>query len=48
MALPKKVYGVNTPISPRLFSVHGVFDHHPKSQNPLRHNQKLATSLDFS
>ena len=48
MALIKKVYGVKTPISPRIFTVHGVFDHHPKNGNPLRHNQKLATSEDFS
>ena len=48
MALNKKVYGVKTPISPRIFSVHGVFDQSPKAQNLLRHNQKLATSLDLS
>ena len=48
MALIKKVYGVKTPISPRIFAVHGVFDHHPKTKNLLRPNQKLATSLDFS
>ena len=48
MALYEKVYGVKTPISPRIFTVHGVFDHHPKTKNLLRPNQKLATSLDFS
>ena len=48
MALIKKVYGVKTPISPRIFTVHGVFDHHPKTKNLLRPNQKLATSLDLS
>ena len=30
MALIKKVYGVKTPVSPRIFAVHGVSDHHPK------------------
>ena len=35
MALIKKVYGVKTPISPRIFSVHGVFDHHSKSRKAL-------------
>ena len=35
MALNKIVYGVRTPISPRIFSVHGVFDHHPKSRKPV-------------
>ena len=35
MALNKKVYGVKTPISPRIFTVHGVFDHHPKSRKPV-------------
>ena len=48
MALIKKVYGVKMPISPRIFAVHGVFDHHPKAENLLRHNQKLATSELFS
>lgn len=35
MALIKKVYGVRTPISPRIFAVHGVFDHHLKSRKPV-------------
>ena len=35
MALNKKVYGVKTPISPRIFAVHGVFDHHPKIRKPV-------------
>ena len=35
MALNEKVYGVKTPISPRIFSVNGVFDHHPKSRKPV-------------
>ena len=35
MALIKKVYGVRTPISPRIFAVHGVFDHHLKSPKIL-------------
>ena len=48
MALNKIVYGVKTPISPRIFSVHGVFDHLPKNENLLRPNQKFATSEDFS
>jgi hypothetical protein len=48
MALNKKVYGVKIPISPRIFTVHGVFDQSPKSKNLLRPNQKFATSLDFN
>ena len=35
MALVKKVYGVKTPISPRIFAVHGVSDHHPKSRKTV-------------
>ena len=35
MALCKKVYGVKTPISPRIFAVHGVFDYHPKNRKPV-------------
>ena len=35
MALNKKVYGVKTPISPRIFAVHGVFDYHPKIRKPV-------------
>ena len=35
MALIKKVYGVKTPISARIFDVHGVFDHHHKSRKPV-------------
>ena len=35
MALIKKVYGVRTPISPRIFAVHGVFDHPPKIPKPV-------------
>ena len=48
MALRKKVYGVKTPISLRIFNVHGVVDHHLKAEKVLRPNQKLATSEDFS
>jgi hypothetical protein len=48
MALIKKVYGVRTPISPRIFAVHGVLNRIPKAENLLRRNQKLATSEDFS
>ena len=48
MALVKKVYGVKTPISPRIFTVHGVLTIIPKAENLLRPNQKLATSEDFS
>ena len=48
MALYEKVYGVRIPVSPRIFAVHGVFDHHPKIRKPLRRNQKLATSEDLS
>ena len=42
MALIKKVYGVKTPISPRIFSVHGVFDHHPKSRKPVAPQSEIG------
>ena len=48
MALNKKVYGVRSAYSAPFSDVHGVDDHHPKAQKPLRPNQKLATSLDLS
>lgn len=48
MALRQKVYGFNTPFLVHFLAVHGVDDYHPKSQKPLRPNQKLATSEDFS
>ena len=48
MALNKIVYGVRTPISPRIFSVHGILTVIRKAENLLRRNQKLATSEDFS
>ena len=48
MALNKIVYGVRTPISPLVFTVHGVLTIIPKAEKPLRPNQKLATSLDLS
>ena len=35
MALPEKVYGVKTPILPRIFTVYGVFDHPPKKRKPV-------------
>lgn len=35
MALLKNVYGVKTPVSPRVFRVHGIFDHHPKSRKSV-------------
>ena len=41
MALNKIVYGVRTPISPRIFSVHGVFDHHPKSRKSVAPQSKI-------
>ena len=53
MALIKKVYGVRTPISPRIFAVHGVFDHHPKSRKPvaaqseIRNLGRLQLKLQF-
>ena len=42
MALYEKVYGVKTPISPRIFSVHGVFDHHPKSQKTVAAQSEIG------
>ena len=42
MALNKKVYGVKTPISPRIFAVHGVFDHHPKSRKPVAAQSEIS------
>ena len=42
MALNKKVYGVRTPISPRTFAVHGVFDHHPKSRKPVAAQSEIG------
>ena len=48
MALYEKVYGVRTPFSARNLAVYGIFANSPKAENPLRPNQKLATSLDFS
>ena len=42
MALNKKVYGVKTPISPRIFAVHGVFDHHPKSRKPVAAQSEIG------
>ena len=48
MALIKKVYGVKTSISPRVFAVHGILAFIPKAENLLRRNQKLATSEDFN
>ena len=42
MALIKKVYGVRTPISPRIFAVHGVFDHHPKSRKPVAAQSEIG------
>ena len=42
MALIKKVYGVKTPISPRIFSVHGVFDHNPKSRKTVAAQSEIG------
>ena len=42
MALNKKVYGVKTSISARIFSVHGVFDHHPKSRKPVAAQSEIS------
>ena len=42
MALIQKVYGVKTPISPRIFAVHGVFDHHPKSRKPVAPQSEIG------
>ena len=42
MALIKKVYGVRIPVSPRIFAVHGVFDHHPKSRKPVAAQSEIG------
>ena len=42
MALNKKVYGAKTPISLRIFAVHGVFDHHPKSRKPVAAQSEIG------
>ena len=42
MALNKIVYGVRTPISPRIFAVHGVFDHLPKSQKTVAAQSEIG------
>ena len=48
MALNKKVYGVNIWFSALILAVYGIFTVFKKAENPLRRNQKLATSLDFN
>ena len=53
MALIIKVYGVKTPISARIFDVHGVFDHPPQSRRPvalqseIRNLRRLQLKLQF-
>ena len=47
MALPKKVYGVRTPVSARTFAVHGVFDHHPKSRKPVAAQSEIGNLAGF-
>ena len=42
MALNKIVYGVRTPISPRICAVHGVFDHLPKSQKTVAAQSEIG------
>ena len=42
MALNKKVYGAKTPISLRIFAVHGVFDHHPKSRKTIAAQSEIG------
>ena len=42
MALYEKVYGVKTPVSPLIFDVHGIFDHHPKSQKPVAAQSEIG------
>ena len=42
MALVKKVYGVRTPVSPRIFAVHGVFDYHPKNRKPVASQSEIG------
>ena len=42
MALYEKVYGVKTPISARIFTVHGVSDHHSKSRKPVAAQSEIG------
>ena len=42
MALIKKVYGVRMPISLRIFAVHGIFDHHPKSRKGVAAQSEIG------
>ena len=42
MALRNKVYGVRTPISPRIFRVHGIFNHHHQGQKPVAAQSKIG------
>ena len=42
MALNKIVYGVKTPISARIFAVHGVFDHHLKSRKTVAPQSEIG------
>ena len=42
MALIQKVYGVRTSILPRIFAVHGVFDHHHQSRKPVAAQSEIG------
>ena len=42
MASYQNVYGVKTPILPRAFAVHGVFDHHPKSRKTVAEQSEIG------
>ena len=42
MALIQKVYGVRTSILPRIFRVHGIFNHHHQSQKPVAPQSEIG------
>ena len=42
MALPKKVYGIRTSILPRIFRVHGIFNHHHQSPKPVAAQSEIG------
>ena len=42
MASDKKVYGLETLFSVRFFTVHGVFDHHPKSRKTVAAQSEIG------
>ena len=47
MALCKKVYGLKTPFSAHIFSIHGIFDHHSKSRKPVVAQSEIGNLAGF-